>query len=119
MKPLLEDLERSPDLSATLTGLNALAQEIRLKTFRLLMASGKDGMPAGMISSELDVAPNKLSAHLNILTQSGLIEVERQGRHMIYSANTDAVATLLNRLVETCCHNDPSLCEELSKVGKC
>ena len=104
------------DLNKTLEGLSALSQEIRLKTFRMLMSAGKDGLAAGSISSELDVAPNKLSAHLTILTQAGLINVRRSGRNMIYTADVDAVASLLARLIETCCDNNPGLCNALARV---
>ena len=83
------------DLSLTLKQLSALSQETRLLTFRVLMAAGVDGLQAGAIAEALDIAPNKLSSHLNILTQSGLVSVERQGRRMIYRARINAVNGLL------------------------
>lgn len=104
------------DLTPTLNGLSALAQEIRLKTFRMLMEAGPTGMYAGAISTTLDIAPNKLSAHLNILSQAGLVSVERRGRHMIYTANVEAVAALLAGLVETCCDGNPGVCTGLMEV---
>lgn len=104
------------DLTQTLDGLSALAQEIRLNTFRMLMSAGPEGLTAGSISGELDVAPNKLSAHLSILSQAGLISARRSGRNMIYSADVDAVASLLTRLIETCCDNNPGVCRALAEV---
>ena len=83
-------------------------------TFRALMDAGVDGLQAGEISTVLDLAPNKLSAHLNILTQSGLVSVERQGRHMVYRAEIEAVNGLLNSLVENCCHGHPEVCAPLA-----
>lgn len=104
------------DLTQALSGLNALAQEIRLKTFRMLMSAGENGLAAGKISGTLGIAPNKLSAHLNILTQSGLVNVRRNGRHMIYSANVAAVSGLLTQLVETCCNGHPEVCGSLADL---
>lgn len=105
-----------PYLTKTLEGLSALSQEIRLKTFRMLMSAGEDGLSAGLISTELDVAPNKLSAHLSVLTRAGLITVRRSGRNMIYSADVEAVSVLLKQVIETCCNNDPSLCRSLTNA---
>ncbi|MAP95845.1 MAG: transcriptional regulator [Ponticaulis sp.] len=101
------------ELQSALDKLSALSQIIRLKTFRLLMAELPNGLAAGTISKTLGVAPNKLTAHLNILSASDLISARREGRNMIYSANTAAVSVLLNELVETCCHNNPDVCENL------
>lgn len=52
----------------------------------MLMSAEPEGLPAGSISTALGVAPNKLSAHLNILLRAGLIdldEVERGDRLVI------------------------------------
>jgi len=102
------------DLDQTLKQLSALSQETRLMTFRALMDAGQDGLQAGAIAEALDLAPNKLSAHLNILTQSGLVSVERQGRRMIYRAQIEAVNGLLTSLVENCCHGHPEVCAPLA-----
>ncbi len=112
------ETDTQTDLSATLQGLTALSQDIRLRTFRMLMSAEPEGLPAGSISTALGVAPNKLSAHLNILLRAGLIKVERIGRNMIYSADVDAVGTLLTRLVETCCNDNPDLCKQLNSFSK-
>jgi DNA-binding transcriptional ArsR family regulator len=104
------------DLSTTLQQLSALSQETRLHTFRALMSAGPEGMQAGAIARLLDVAPNKLSAHLTILVQSGLIKVRRDGRRMIYSAQIDSVNEMLTSLVETCCNGHPEVCAPLARL---
>lgn len=104
------------DLSQTLKQLSALSQETRLLAFRALMEAGAEGLQAGAIASYLKVAPNKISGHLNILTHSGLVSVERAGRHMIYRAQIEAVNGLLSTLVENCCHGRPEICEPLEKL---
>lgn len=102
------------EFDLTITQLSALAQDTRLRVFRYLMCAGKEGVPAGQIAREMDLAPNKLSGHLNILTNASLLSVRRDGRWMIYSANVDSVAEMVRRLVETCCNNNPDVCAALS-----
>lgn len=104
------------DLSETLKQLSALSQETRLLAFRALMEAGEDGLSAGAIAGHLELAPNKLSGHLNILVNSGLVNVERNGRHMIYRADIDAVNRLLSMLVENCCHGHPEICVPLASL---
>ena len=104
------------DLSDTVQQLSALSQETRLLTFRALMEAGKDGLPAGSIATTLDIAPNKLSSHLTILVQSGLVSVRRDGRRMIYRAEIDEVNGLLSSLVENCCHGHPEVCAPLGEL---
>ncbi|MCB7130161.1 MAG: helix-turn-helix transcriptional regulator, partial [Candidatus Brocadiales bacterium] len=60
-------------ISAT-AALSALAQESRLKVFRLLVQWGCEGLPAGVIAEQLDIPPATLSFHLKELTHAGLIE---------------------------------------------
>jgi len=101
------------ELEKTLKGFSALAQDTRLRTFCLLMKAGPNGLPAGKIANTLDVTPNKLTAHLNVLTDANLLNVERQGRHMIYSVNRDEIATLMRRFTENCCDGAPECASEL------
>ena len=104
------------DLTQTLKQLSALSQETRLLTFRALMEAEREGMQAGAIADHLGVAPNKLSGHLAILVNSGLVSVVRDGRRMIYRAEIEAVNTLLSTLVENCCHGHPEVCAPLADL---
>jgi DNA-binding transcriptional ArsR family regulator len=81
----------------------ALAQETRLELFRLLVARGPEGLPAGVIAERLGVAPSSLSFHLQQLTDAGLIQQRRLGRQLIYSAEYEAMNALLAYLTENCC----------------
>jgi DNA-binding transcriptional ArsR family regulator len=83
--------------------LGALAQEHRLAAFRLLVQAGAAGMPAGQLADRLGVAPSSLSFHLAQLTNAGLIQQQRQGRSLIYSANYAAMGGLMAFLTENCC----------------
>lgn len=104
------------DLTETLKQLSALSQETRLLAFRVLMEAGRDGLQAGTIADQLGLAQNKLSGHLSILVNSGLASVERNGRHMIYRAEIEAVNGLLTSLVENCCHGHPEVCAPLAQL---
>lgn len=106
------------DLTDTLKQLSALSQETRLLAFRALMETGKDGLQAGVLAQKLRLVPNKLSGHLAILVNSGLVSVQRDGRRMIYRAEIEAVNGLLSMLVENCCHGHPEICAPLSSLRK-
>jgi hypothetical protein len=51
------------DHKRAIAALGALAQETRLDLFRLLVATGPEGMPAGVIAERLGVQPSSLSFH--------------------------------------------------------
>jgi len=95
---------------AVIAALSALAQETRLRVFRLLVTAGPAGMPAGHIAEELSVTPNTLSFHLNLLKNAGLVGVRREGRSLIYSADYDRMRGLLAYLSENCCTRSSSSC---------
>jgi len=105
------------DLNDTLKQLSALSQETRLLAFRALMEAAPNGMHAGAIAEHLALAPNKLSLHLSILVNSGLVSVARDGRRMIYRAEIKAINALLSSLVENCCHGHPEVCSPLADLS--
>jgi ArsR family transcriptional regulator, arsenate/arsenite/antimonite-responsive transcriptional repressor len=83
--------------------LGALAQDTRLKAFRLLVEAGPKGRPAGAIAEALGVPAPTLSFHLAQLSHGGLILQRRDGRLLIYSANFAAMNALVAYLTENCC----------------
>ena len=91
------------DQKAAVTALAALAQDTRLELFRLLVATGPEGLPAGVIAERLGVLPSSLTFHLNQLHHAGLVMQRRRSRQLIYSAEYDAMNDLLAYLTENCC----------------
>lgn len=83
--------------------LDALAQDSRLDIFRLLIACSPDGMCVGDIGTALSLPHATLSFHLEKLKQAGLIVGEKQGRSVLYRADTAVLQTTLNYLTENCC----------------
>jgi len=94
----------------TVTMLSALAQEHRLEVFRLLVQVGKNGTPAGKIGEKLDIPLSTLSFHLNQLKQAGLIHCLREGTTLFYSADYEAMNTLMAYLTENCCQGQHETC---------
>lgn len=85
------------------TALAALAQDHRLDVYRLLVRAGPEGLPAGRVAEELDLAPNTLTFHFDRLRQAGLVSVKRDGRSMIYAARYEVMNALVGYLTENCC----------------
>jgi len=101
--PQYFDICTSMQLGNAVEALGALAQESRLKVFRLLVQRGPEGMPAGSIAAKLGITPATMSHHLDQLSQSGLVRSKRDGRSIIYSANFEQMQRLIGYLMENCC----------------
>jgi len=95
------------DENSVVAALSALAQQSRLRVFRLLVTAGPAGLPAGQIAEELAITPNTLSFHLSLLKNAGLVAVRREGRSLIYSADYSQSQAVVNYLTENCCSRDP------------
>jgi len=98
------------DITTATRALSALSQPTRLETFRLLVRSGPDGMPAGEIARNLEVPHNTMSSHLSILANAGLVASRREGRSVIYGVDFDGTRHLLGYLMEDCCQGRPEIC---------
>ena len=93
--------------------LSALAQESRLKVFRLLVRAGANGMAAGDIARTLGIPHNTLSSHLAILARSKLVASRKQARSIIYAVDLEGTRALLSFLLEDCCGGKPEACAPL------
>ena len=93
----------SMDQKHAIAALGALAQGTRLALFRLLVTCGPEGLPAGIISERLGVAPSSLSFHLQQLVHAGLITQRRLSRQLIYAAEYGTMNELMAYLTENCC----------------
>ncbi len=96
--------------------LAALAQETRLRVFRLLVAAGPGGLPAGDVAQAAQVPPSTLTFHLERLERAGLVRSCRRGRQILYAAELEAMRRLLAFLTEDCCNGHPELCGGLVQL---
>ncbi len=87
--------------------LGALAQETRLRIFRMLVVAGPQGVLPGHMAEVLGTPPNALSFHLKELVHAGLASSERDGRHLIYRARFAQMNALLGFLTAHCCEGQP------------
>ncbi|AQW32070.1 ArsR/SmtB family transcription factor (plasmid) [Ralstonia syzygii subsp. celebesensis] len=95
--------------------LAALAHDLRLQVFRMLVVAGPAGMTPGAISEQLDVPGATLSFHLKELMNARLVTQERNGRHLIYRAAFDHMDAVLGFLTANCCQGQ--LCLETSATS--
>ena len=103
--------------SLALDAFGALSQETRLDIFRRLIRAVPDPMAAGDLAKELGVPPSTLSTHLAILSRAGLVKAERQGRTILYAADTEGARQLLSFLIKDCCRGQPEICKPLLEAA--
>lgn len=99
--------------------LGALAQETRLKLFRLLVVAGPSGLTPGHMAETLEVSATALSFHLKELSHAGLVSTQRDGRHIIYRAEFIAMDRLVAFLTAECCQGQPCLTTTVPVCSAC
>jgi len=82
---------------------SAIGTEPRLRIMQLLLSAHPEGLVVGDIQGELEIPNSTLSHHLEKLKTEGLVEIQRQGTFLRYTANTDALQELLQFLYAECC----------------
>jgi DNA-binding transcriptional ArsR family regulator len=81
-----------------ISALRALGEQTRWRAMCLLLKSGH-GMAAGDIAGALKVRQNTLSSHIAALTRCGLINGHRQGRKIVYSADSRNAGRLVAQVL--------------------
>lgn len=95
----------------------ALSSDIRLDLFRLLVKNAPEGLVAGEIANLLEIPSTNLSFHLKAIVQSGLVEVEKEGRFMRYQANIPLMLDLIAYLTSECCAKNPEQCQKFREAS--
>jgi ArsR family transcriptional regulator, arsenate/arsenite/antimonite-responsive transcriptional repressor len=88
----------------------ALAHDLRLAVFRLLISVVPEGLPAGQIAQRLAVPASTLSTHLAQLERARLLKSWREQQRILYAVNTEGTRSLVEFLVNDCCAGQPELC---------
>src|SRR6266852_256557 len=82
---------------------SAMGTEPRLRIMQLLLTAHPEGLVVGDIQGELEIPNSTLSHHLDKLKNEGLVEVQREGTFLRYTASTEALQELLAFLYAECC----------------
>lgn len=96
--------------SQAVLALLGVAHEHRMRIFRMLMAQGPSGMPAGDVASRLGVGRSNVSFHLSNMERAGLLRSRRVHRNRFYAVDLDGVRAFLVYLTEAFCDWNPKAC---------
>jgi DNA-binding transcriptional ArsR family regulator len=88
---------------------SAMGTEARLRIMQLLLSAHPEGLVVTEIQEELDIPNSTLSHHLDKLKSEGLVQVRRESTFLRYTADTDALAQLLQFLYAECCTRNKAL----------
>jgi ArsR family transcriptional regulator len=88
---------------------SAMGTEPRLRIMQLLLSAHPEGLVVGEIQDELEIPNSTLSHHLEKLKTEGLVEVQREGTFLRYTANCEALQELLQFLYAECCTRNKAL----------
>ncbi len=104
------------DTTQAVDKLAALAQETRLRIFRLLVEQGPQGLHAGAIAEALAIPPATLSFHVAHLARCGLVTSRQEGRFIFYAAGFAAMDDLIAYLTDNCCQGGQCLPKTASRA---
>lgn len=109
-------VKQEPDIARYADMFSAMGTEARLRIMRLLLAAHPEGMTAGEVGQELDIASSTLSHHLDKLKNEDLVKVRRESTFLWYSANTEGMQQLLGFLYAECCTRNKAIKPEAITV---
>jgi ArsR family transcriptional regulator, arsenate/arsenite/antimonite-responsive transcriptional repressor len=76
---------------------------------QLLLSAHPEGLVVSEIQDELEIPSSTLSHHLDKLRNEDLVEVQREGTFLRYTANTEALREILQFLYAECCTRNKAL----------
>lgn len=89
--------------------LKAISDESRLKIINMLSCGQ---MCACEILEKFSISQSTLSYHMKILTDSGIVNVTRDGQWMRYEINKNRVDIVLSFLTEITSHQQNCVCKK-------
>ena len=92
-------LKAGPDLEQTARVFHALSDPTRLRLVDLLRGGERCVCE---LTDTLDAGQSRLSFHLRVLKESGLVLDRREGRWVYYRLNQDQVERLASVLTDCC-----------------
>jgi ArsR family transcriptional regulator, arsenate/arsenite/antimonite-responsive transcriptional repressor len=103
VKASLEEVTRYADM------FSAMGTEPRLRIMQLLLSAHPEGLVVTEIQQELEIPNSTLSHHLDKLKSEDLVEVTREGTFLRYTANVEALQSLLRFLYAECCKRSKAI----------
>jgi len=88
---------------------SAMGTEPRLRIMQLLLSAHPEGLVVSEIQDELEIPGSTLSHHLDKLRNEDLVQVERKGTFLRYTANTGALREIMQFLYAECCTRNKAL----------
>src|ERR1700690_4436280 len=88
---------------------SAMGTDPRLRIMQLLLSAHPGGLVVSEIQDELEIPGSTLSHHLDKLKNEDLVNVERKGTFLRYTANTEALREILQFLYADCCTRNKAL----------
>ena len=88
---------------------SAMGTEPRLRIMQLLLSAHPEGLVVGDIQDDLEIPHSTLSHHLDKLRNEGLVQVQREGTFLRYTANCEGLQELLQFLYAECCTRNKAL----------
>lgn len=92
----------------------ALADETRLRLFNILL---HHELSVNEIVTLMDMGQSRISRHLKILTDAGLVSCRRDGAWAFYSAVSDGMTGKLNTFFRTVFVSDPLLSKDIETAA--
>src|ERR1700719_799118 len=117
--PTLSSIKSSERIAKYADMFSAMGTEPRLRIMQLLLSAHPEGLVVGDIQGEIDIPNSTLSHHLEKLKTENLVEVQREGTFLRYTANTAALQELLRFLYAECCtRNQAVKPEQIVQIRK-
>ena len=88
---------------------SAMGTEPRLRIMQLLLSAHPEGLVVSEIQDDLEIPGSTLSHHLDKLKNEDLVQVERKGTFLRYTANTEALREIMQFLYAECCTRNKAL----------
>jgi DNA-binding transcriptional ArsR family regulator len=98
-----KDSEFCVNIDIAAKALKELGHPTRLTIFKRLVRGGDQGIPVGILQSELKIPGSTLSHHISSLVSASLVIQERKGRILFCKASYKQLRELMSFLQEQCC----------------
>src|SRR5580704_11979469 len=112
---MANDPETGAAMGEVLAALRAVAETTRL---RLLVLCARGELTVSELAQILGQSQPRVSRHLKLLCEAGLLDRFREGSWVFYRVSTDGAASALAfHLVAVCDEADPTIALDLQRLG--